>query len=184
MIKLGLGRRRKVGGAADQPGQARRDGVEDLPDRIPRGDTFWVGREDRKVGGPIGRQFAGQHHLDLAGGLRVLALVSTNFFIQSSRKARAALADAVAEAIVNVSGTRNVRILRPAVEALGQADFLFAERIAMGGRSVLLVRRAVTDDAVDDDQGRLVLWRGGISSAPRRTPSCRWRRRRARTFQR
>jgi len=41
--------------------------LEGLARRIRVATPFWIGREDRKVGGPIGAQFAGQHHLDLAG---------------------------------------------------------------------------------------------------------------------
>ncbi len=45
-------------------------------------------------------------------------------------------------------------VLGPAVGALGLAHLLLAERLAVGGRGVDLVRRAVADVAVDDDQCR------------------------------
>ena len=48
-------------------------------------------------------------------------------------------------------------VLGPAVAALGQADLLLAERLAMGGAGILLVRGAVADMAVDDDQGRHIV---------------------------
>ena len=45
-------------------------------------------------------------------------------------------------------------VLRPAVAAFGETNLLLAERLAMGGAGVLLMRGAVADMAVDDDQGR------------------------------
>ena len=54
------------------------------------------------------------------------------------------------------SGHEKLGILGPAIAALGKAYFLFAERLAMGGAGVLLVRRAVADMALDDDQRRHV----------------------------
>jgi hypothetical protein len=44
-------------------------------------------------------------------------------------------------------------IFRPAIDALGQANFLDTQRFAMRSRSVLAVGRAVTDVAVEDDEG-------------------------------
>jgi hypothetical protein len=45
-----------------------------------------------------------------------------------------------------------LRIFRPAVKPFGELYFLRAKRIAMRGRGILLVRRAVADDAVDDNE--------------------------------
>ena len=45
-------------------------------------------------------------------------------------------------------------VFGPAVAAFGETDLLLAERLAMGGAGVVLVRGAVADMAVDDDQGR------------------------------
>ena len=47
-------------------------------------------------------------------------------------------------------------ILGPAVAALGETDFLLAERLAVGGAGVVLVRCAVADMTVDDDQRRRI----------------------------
>ena len=62
--------------------------------------------------------------------------------------AREVLADAV--------GHEELGVLRPAVVPLGEPDLLLAERLAVGGAGVLLVRRAPGDVAVDDDQRRPV----------------------------
>jgi len=49
-------------------------------------------------------------------------------------------------------GDQELRILRPAVAALGEADFLFTERLSVGRRRVVLVWRAVADVTVEDDE--------------------------------
>src|SRR5206468_7775595 len=69
---------------------------------------------------------------------------------------RAAGAETVRETLAHAVGDQELRLLRPAVEALAEADLLVAERLAVGGVAVLLVRRAVADVAVDDDQCRPV----------------------------
>src|SRR5204863_1176498 len=71
----------------------------------------------------------------------------------------AALADAALKRVTDAVGHQELGVLRPAVEALGLADFLLAKRVAMGGGGALLAGRAVADDAVDDDQGRLAFGR-------------------------
>ena len=47
-------------------------------------------------------------------------------------------------------------VFRPAIGALGETDLLVAQRLAMSGAGVLLVRRAIADVALDDDQRRRV----------------------------
>jgi hypothetical protein len=59
------------------------------------------------------------------------------------------LADAVRD--------EELRILGPPIGPLGEADLLLAERFAMGGGSILLVRRAVADMAIQNDKGRAAL---------------------------
>src|ERR1051325_11011535 len=68
----------------------------------------------------------------------------------------AAFADAVLEVIVDAVGDKELSILRPAVVALGQADFLFAERFAVGGTGVLLVGSTEGNVAIDDDERRTI----------------------------
>src|SRR6266567_3907775 len=43
-------------------------------------------------------------------------------------------------------------ILRPAIELFHQLDFIFAQSLAMRGVGVLLMRRAISDMAIDDDE--------------------------------
>ena len=65
-------------------------------------------------------------------------------------------ADSLLEMFVHAVGNQEFRVFRPAVDALGQLDFLFAERLAVRGGGVLLVRRAPADVAVHDDERRPV----------------------------
>ena len=54
--------------------------------------------------------------------------------------------------LVDAVRDQELGVLGPAVGALGLADLLLAERLAVGLGRVLLVRGAVADVAVDDDQ--------------------------------
>ena len=50
-----------------------------------------------------------------------------------------------------------LRVLGPTVAALGEADLFVSEWLAMGRGCVLLVRRAVADVTVQNDEGGAVL---------------------------
>ena len=90
-----------------------------------------------------------------------------------------ALADAVVEMFAHAVRHEELRVFRPAIAALGQPDLFFAERLAVGGAGVVLVRRAVADVAVDDDQRRRVVRPPEDLDRLARSARCRWRRRRA-----
>ena len=151
-------------------GTRSRDGVEHLAGGFARGDAFVVGGNAGKIGVPAGGQFAGQEQIDLARRLRIFLPVGGEGRLPFDRAGRGRAADAVAEMVVDAVRHQELRILGPAVEALGEAHFLLAERIAVRGGGVLLVRRAVADDAVDDDQRRLVVGAAECFYALRRTP--------------
>ena len=68
-----------------------------------------------------------------------------------------ALAHDVAEVFAHSIGDQELGVFRPAVGALGQLDFFFAERFAVRFFCVLAVRRAEADVAVDDDQFGAIL---------------------------
>ena len=64
------------------------------------------------------------------------------------------------------SGTRNCASCGPAIEPLGVSDLVLAQRFAMRFGRVLLVRRAIADMALDDDQrGPAAFPRGEIEGA-------------------
>src|SRR5712671_4283073 len=68
-----------------------------------------------------------------------------------------ALAHHVAEVLAHSVGYQELRVLRPAVYALRQFDFFFAERFAVRFFCVLAVRRAKTDVTVYDNQFGAIL---------------------------
>src|SRR5438067_1407402 len=49
-----------------------------------------------------------------------------------------------------------LRVFRPAVIPLREFDFLFPQRLAMRRAGILLVRRAVGDMTLDDNEGRAI----------------------------
>ncbi len=70
---------------------------------------------------------------------------------------RAVRPDTGREMLADAVGDEELCILGPPIAALGEADLLLTERFAMGGGSILLVRRAVADMAIQNDKGRAAL---------------------------
>src|SRR5262249_34319960 len=100
------------------------------------------------------RQIAGEQGLDLTRALRMFALIGREHLCPIVIELSSASANAITETVVDSVRHEKLRVFRPAVETLGEAYFFFAERIAVRRRCVLLMRRAIADDAVDDDKGR------------------------------
>ena len=81
----------------------------------------------------------------------------------------AAGADVRAEVGQHLFGHEELLVFRPAVGPLGQADLLVTQRGAVGAVRVVLVRSAVGDHALDDDQRRPVASSSeNLASAARR----------------
>ena len=72
---------------------------------------------------------------------------------------RAALAERVLKMLRHFGRDEELGIGRPAVGGLRLGDFLGAERLAVGLGRVGFRRRAVADDALDDDQRRAAVVR-------------------------
>src|SRR5580704_13186950 len=136
----GLGRGREVGGAADQPRNIRRDLVEDLAGRVAAGDALRIGREYRDVLVPAGGELALLDGLALCGELRVLGLVAGEQRLPVGARFLAARAEIGGEILVHAVRYQELRVLGPAVVALGGFHFLDAERLAVDTGGVLLVR--------------------------------------------
>src|SRR5437660_1748331 len=66
---------------------------------------------------------------------------------------RATGADAGREVVANGIGNQELRVLGPSVVAFGEADCLLAQRLAMSCGGILLMRRAVADVAIQNDEG-------------------------------
>ena len=131
--------------------------VQDLARRLPPGHTLGIGREHRQVAIPARRQLTPLHLIDLLGQVRVLRSVGGEQLRPCAAGLGAALSDAGGEVLGDTVRHQERRILRPPVGALGQADFLGAERLAVGGGGALLVGRAVADAAVEDEERRPAL---------------------------
>ena len=177
--QAGLGRRREIGRAADQPRVMRGNGVEHLAGGVARGKALGVGGKNRKSRVPAIGKLAPLHAFDLVGKIGVLASVGCEqrapIFVETS----SAPADAVLKMLAHAVRHEEFGVLGPAVAALGETDLLLAERLAVGRAGVVLVRGAVADMAFDDDQGRHIV--GSLEDLDRlRQPlPYRWRRRRA-----
>ena len=59
--------------------------------------------------------------------------------------------------LVDAVGHEELGVLGPSIAALREADLFVAERFAMGRRSVLLMRRAIADVAVQNDESGTAL---------------------------
>ena len=92
--------------------------------------------------------------IDLGGEIGKLFPVFGKKLLPSAARLGAAFADPGGEMLAHAVGHEKFGVLRPAIGALGEFDFFFSKRLAMGGRGIVPVRRAVADMAVDDDQGR------------------------------
>ena len=149
-----LRRGREVGRAADQPRNVLGDRVQHLADASrPASPLASAGKSG--VAAPSLRAAAAAASARARRPARDTSPCRPRIApIQSLAQLRAARADARCEVLAHAVGHEELRVLRPAVEALRRADLLFAQRLAVRGVRVLLVRRAVADVAVDDDQRR------------------------------
>src|SRR5204862_5577192 len=87
---------------------------------------------------------------------RVLTPVAGEHRVPRLPELSATGAEAAAEVVGYGVGHEELRVLRPPVRLLGQADLVLTERLAVRGARVVLVRRPPADVAVDDDQRRPV----------------------------
>ena len=147
----------EIARAADQPGDVLRQHVEHLAGCLAPGDALGVGGEDRQLVVPAVRQLAPLHLADLRRQPRVSGTIGGETFCPDAMCIPAARADALIEAPAHRLGHEEFCLFRPAVKPFGQPDLFLAERLAMRGRGVLLVRSAVADMAVEDDEGGAAL---------------------------
>ena len=152
--EFSLGRGRKVSGPANNPRHARSNRVEHLAGRFARGHALIARRKFREIAIPAGRELTTQLAVDLRRCIGMLAPVGRKPVVPFLAQRRAALAKAVAQTVIDAFGHQKLRILRPAVETLCETDLLLAQRVAVSRRRVLLMRGAVTDGAVENDESR------------------------------
>jgi len=96
------------------------------------------------------------HFVEMIGELRVGRFVGFELRHPGIAQSVAALAHYVLKTCVNAVGDEELRVFGPTVVALGQLDFFFAERLAVGGAGVLFVGRSVSDVAIHNDESRAV----------------------------
>ena len=151
-----LGRRPEVGRAAEEPGDVLRQRVQHLARRVAARDALRVGGKRRQARGPSRRAARAAASASIsaasAGMLARGSAAKSSSHAAVRRAPRAPMP--CGEVLAHAVGHEELRVLGPAVGALGQPDLLVAERLAVRGGGVLLVRRAVADVAVDDDQRR------------------------------
>src|SRR5207237_9018308 len=105
------------------------------------------------IGIPALGQFAFAELLPLRRLLRILLFVRREFLVPRRLGLVTAL-PRLAHMLSHFFRHQELRIYGPAVARLSQSDFFFAQRLAMGRRSVLLVGRAPGDVAIHDgDRG-------------------------------
>ena len=98
------------------------------------------------------------HLVESLREIGILLRVVRKILIPLRAQVASTLADAFLEVFVDAVGNQKLRVLGPAVKLLYQPDFLLAQRFAVRLKGILLMRRAVPDVAVDDDQRGPGLW--------------------------
>ncbi len=149
----GLVRRPQIRRAPEKPGDVLREHVEHGSRGLSPGEALRVGRKDGEVTVPSGGQLAPLHLVDLGREGRVGGPIGREELGPPTPGLRATRADPGCEVLADTVGNEELGVLGPPVAALGEADLLLAERLAVGGGGVLLVRRAIADEAVQHDEG-------------------------------
>src|SRR5207244_8734470 len=93
--------------------------------------------EGRHVLVPSFRQLAVLHAVQALGPLGILGPVLLDLREPGLAQGLAALADAILKVVVDSVRDVELRVLRPTVNALGQANFFLAERFAVSGAGVV-----------------------------------------------
>ena len=132
-----------------------REDVQHLPRRVAAGDALGIGRKLRQIAIPAGGQLAPLHLVDLARLLRIFFAVGGEEFgpLPDARAAPRAPMPGV-EMLADAVRHEELRVLRPAVGALGEPHLVVAERLAVRRGGVVPIRRTVADVAVENDDRR------------------------------
>ena len=144
-VEVGRGRGCEVGGAADQLRHLRREPVERLAGGGAGRDRVAAGGERRRLlqGRDVRLAPAGDPQ-ELVGELAVLGGVGLEALVPLGLGGDTALLDALEE-LVDLGRDRERLLVGPAERLLGELDLFLAERSAVGGGVVLLVRAAEAD---------------------------------------
>src|SRR3974390_3949311 len=94
---------------------------------------------------------------DLFTQIRVFLPISCEYLLPSPPPCTAPSTDAMGKTSVDSFRNEKLGILRPAIELLRESNLAFAKSIAVRSGRVLLMGRAITNNAVHDHQGGAVL---------------------------
>src|SRR5579884_295896 len=150
--KARFGGRSQISRAANQPGNILRNHIQYFCRGIAAGDALFISREGWDVFVPSVRKFTALHARKMVSAFRRIFLES----IKERFPLRAQLAPTLPNAFRKVF-TDTIRyvklgIFRPTIRFFGQADLIFTQRFAVGFFGVLLVRRAISNVAVHNDE--------------------------------
>src|SRR5207237_3112277 len=137
----------------EEPGNVLSKNVQCLARRVPSRDPLGIGWKDGKVAIPTGRQFAPLHQLDLVSELGIFRSISGEEFGPLPPRISPARSYSGSKMLVDAVGHKELRVLGPAVAALGEPDLLISEWLAVCRGRVLLVRRAVADVTIQNNEG-------------------------------
>src|SRR3984893_14314886 len=158
-----LEREQRLGGGAEirrspeKPGNVLRENIENLARGIATGDAFRVGGKNRQPLIPSSRQLAPLHQLDLGRELRMFRAISRKQLSPTPVGLSPARADSRGQMLARGVGNEKLRVLGPSVGAFDKANLFLAQWLAVRRRSVLSMRRAVADVAVQNDENRTPL---------------------------
>ncbi len=151
--------------AADQTRDVLGDGVEHLAAGVARGDPLGVRVEGGNVLVPAVGQLARAQVVEGFGQVGIALAVSGEGLVPGFAQRSAAIGDGGVGVLDDPVGNQELGVFGPVVEPFGGLGLLRAQRLAVSLFGIGLGRRAIADDAVDDDQGRGVV--GDLESLDR-----------------
>src|SRR5207302_3742386 len=145
-----------ISGAADEPGNILREGVQNFAGAFARGHALGIGGEVGEIFVPAVGQGVLLHFIQTSGELGEFFRIFGEEGVPLGALFVAAGTDAVLEILVDTVGDEELGVFGPAVILFREFYFGFSEWFAVGFVGILLVRGAVADVAVNDDQSGLV----------------------------
>src|ERR1700751_3179459 len=153
VLQRRLVRRTEIGRSAQKPRNILRQNGEHLAGSFAASDTLWISRKSRQILIPSLRQLPALHEINIVGQFGIFNRVRGEHISPLAARFRTARTDARHEMLPNSTRHQKLCARGPPVAAFGKTDLIVAERLAMSLRGILLVRRTVTDVAVEDDEG-------------------------------
>ena len=155
--KPGLRGGRQIGGPADQPRNVLGHCVQHRRRGLACGQALRVRGEFGEIAVPAFRKLAVLHAKQLVGKVGIMLAILSDSLKPGVAQILASLTDPLTEVIVDPIRHVEFLVFGPAVVPFGETNLILAQRLAVGAAGILLVRRAIADVAVDDDQRRPVV---------------------------